>query len=69
MQDILNQRGLVRARRKTAQEKHTEMERSVEQLRHGQASGGGVRSNLENEMELLFTEADALRQENVDRLM
>ena len=34
-----------------------------------QASGGGVRSNLENEMELLFTEADALRQENVDRLM
>ena len=62
--------GLVRARRKTAQDKHTELERSVEQLRrHDQATGGGVRSNLEKEMELLFAEADALRQERADRLM
>ena len=57
----------MRARRKTAQDEHTE--RSVEQLRHDQDTGGGVRSNLEKEMELLFAEADAVRQERADRLM
>ena len=51
---------LVRARRKTAQDEHTEQERSVEQLRHDQVPGGGVRSNLKKEMELLLAEADAL---------
>ena len=49
--------------------KHTELERNVEQLRHDQNIGNGMRSNLEKEMELLFAEADALRQESVDRLM
>ena len=50
----------MRARRKTAQDEHTEQERSVEQLRHDQVTGGGVRSNLKKEMELLLADADAL---------
>ena len=49
--------------------KHTELQRNVEQLRHDQNTGSGVRLNLEKEMELLFAEDDALRQESVDRLM
>ena len=49
--------------RRTAQDEHTEPERSVEQLRDDQVTGGGVRSNLEEDMELLFAETDALRQE------
>ena len=53
----------------TALDEHTELERSVGQLRHDQVTGGGARSKLEKEMELLFTEADALRQESVDLLM
>ena len=53
--------------RKTAQDEHTEMERSVEQLGHDQAAGGCARSNLEKEMELLFAEADELRQERARR--
>ena len=32
----------------------TQLERSVEQPRHDQATGGGLRSILEKEMELLF---------------
>ena len=60
---------LLRAWRKTAQDEHTELERNVKQLRHDQATGGGARSNLEKEMELLFADADALRQERADRLM
>ena len=39
----------------------------MEQLRHDQDTGGCARSNLEKEMELLFAEADALRQERADR--
>ena len=69
LQEVLKEGGLVRARRKTAQDEHTELERSVEQLRHDQVTGGGVRSKLEKEMALLSAEADALRQESVDRLM
>ena len=69
MQEVLNEGGLVRARRKTAQDEHMELERGVEQLRHDQVTGGGVRSKLEKEMELLFAEAVALRQESVGRLM
>ena len=68
MQDVLNEGSLVRARRKTAQDEHTELERNVEQLRHDQDTGGGVRSNLEKGVELLFAEADALHQEGADRL-
>ena len=49
--------------------KHTELERNPEQLRHDQATGSGMRSNLEKEMELLFVEPDVLRQERADRLM
>ena len=69
MKEVLNEGGLVRARRKTAQDEHTEPERSVEQLRHDQVTGGGARSNLEKGMELLFAEADASPQERADRLM
>ena len=69
LQEILNEGGLVRVRRKTAQNEHMELERNVEQLRHDQVTGGGARSNLEKEMELLFTEADELREERADRLM
>ena len=65
-QEVLNEGCLVR---KTAQDERTELERSVEQLRHDQVTGGGVRSDLEKDMELLSAEADALRQETVDRLM
>ena len=56
-------------RRRPHRTKHTELERNVEQLRHDQNTGSGLRSNLEKEMELLFAEADALRQESIDRLM
>ena len=69
LQEVLNEGGLFRPRRKTAQDEHTELERSVEQLRHDQDTSGGVGSNLEKEMELLFAEADALRQEGADRMM
>ena len=41
LQEVLNEGGLVRARRKSAQDKHTELERSVEQLRHDHVTGGG----------------------------
>ena len=61
MQEVLNQGSLVRGGRKTAQEEHTELKHSVQQLRHDQAAGGNVRSNLEKEMKLLFAESDALR--------
>ena len=51
-------------------DEHMELEGSVEQLRHDQDTGGGVRSNLGKEVELLlFAEANALRQERADRLM
>ena len=32
--EVLNEGGLARTRRKTALDEHTELERSVEQLRH-----------------------------------
>jgi len=69
LQEVLNDRGVVRARRNTTQDEHAELERNVEQLRHDQAAGGGMRSNLEKEMELLFAEADAFRQERADKLV
>ena len=43
--------------------KHTELERNVEQLPHDQNTGSGMRLTLEKEMELLFEEVDALRQD------
>ena len=53
----------------TAQDQQTELERNVELLRHDQVTGGGMRSNLEKETELLFAEADASRQERADKLV
>ena len=35
----------------------------MEQLPHDQNTGSGMRSTLEKEMELLFEEVDALRQD------
>ena len=58
----------MRARRKTAQDKHTELERSVEQI--ATRSRHWRRCQIElGEGEMLFAEADALRRESVDRLM
>ena len=58
----------MHASRKTAQDEHTNLERNVDQSRYDQATGGGMRLNLEKEMELLFAEADALRQERTEKL-
>ena len=56
--------GACQAEDRTAQDEHTELERSVEQLRHNQAT-----RTWRRRWSCCSQRADALRQERADRLM
>merc|ERR1719188_850147 len=55
-------RQAVRAELAEVEEQQTDLEASVEQLKHEQAAGGGLRRNLEHERQLLIVEAEKLRR-------
>jgi len=63
MQQVEQQRDRVRAEAATADEEEAQVSKRLEQLRHDQAAAGGMRRNLESELQLLGAEAEKLRGE------
>jgi len=57
----------VRAEVLEQEDEHAHLATHIEELQHEQAAGGGIRQNLENEMQLLLEEADRLRHEREEK--
>jgi len=57
------QRDDVKAEAVTAEAEEAKLSAVVEQLRHDQAAEGGMRRNLENELQIVSAEAEKLRRE------
>ncbi|CAE7864065.1 unnamed protein product [Symbiodinium microadriaticum] len=63
MQQVEQSRDRARAEAATADEEEAHVSKRLEQLRHDQAAAGGMRRNLESELQLLGAEAEKLRGE------
>jgi len=60
---VERQRDAVKAEAVVAEAEEAKLSAVVEQLRHDQAAGGGMRRNLEQELQIVSAEAEKLRKE------
>lgn len=67
-EEVESEREALRLEVSRAEEQQAHLEASIEQLLHDQATGGGLRRNLEQETQLLLAEAERLRRERDSRL-
>eukprot|EP00931_Biecheleriopsis_adriatica_P087338 TRINITY_DN61827_c0_g1_i1.p1 TRINITY_DN61827_c0_g1~~TRINITY_DN61827_c0_g1_i1.p1 ORF type:complete len:767 (-),score=177.52 TRINITY_DN61827_c0_g1_i1:166-2394(-) len=63
LQQVEQERDKVRSQAASAEEEEARLSAKVEQLRHQEAAGGGMRRNLESELQMLESEAEKLRRE------
>lgn len=68
LEEVERERCTLRSEVGKAEDEQAALDAQVEQLRHDQAASGGMRQNLENETQMLLTEAEKLRRERDDRL-
>lgn len=63
LQQVERHRDELRSEAAIKEQEEKTLQSGVEQLRHDEAAGGGMRRNLENELQLLHAEAEKLKKE------